>query len=118
MPFSRKFPIEDLIDSLKYWNRVTKKKILYEYIIFDGINDNVEHIKALVKICKTIPCKVNFIEYNPTGDLRFRRCKVEKLELYQKYLTNEGIVNTYRVSRGRDINAACGQLINLNKVGY
>ena len=118
MPFSRKFPIEDLIDSLKYWNRVTKKKILYEYIIFDGINDNVEHINALVKICKTIPCKVNFIEYNPTGDLRFRRCKVEKLELYQKYLTNEGIVNTYRVSRGRDINAACGQLINLNKVGY
>ena len=118
MPFSRKFPIEDLMDSLKYWNRVTKKKILYEYIIFDGINDNVEHIKALVKICKTIPCKVNFIEYNPTGDLRFRPCKVEKLELYQKYLKNEGIVNTYRVSRGRDINAACGQLINLNKVGY
>jgi len=116
MPFSVKFPIELLIDSLKYWYRVTKKKILYEYIIFDGINDNIEHVKALVKICKIIPCKVNFIEYNPTGDETFRQSKVEKLKLYQKYLTREGIVNTYRISRGRDINAACGQLINLNKV--
>ena len=116
MPFSKNFPIEDLIDSLKYWYRITKKKILYEYIIFEGINDNIEHVKALVKICKIIPCKVNFIEYNPTGDRTFRECKVEKLKLYQKYLTSEGIVNTYRISRGRDINAACGQLINLNKV--
>ncbi len=116
MPFSEKFPIEVLIDSLKYWYRVTKKKILYEYIIFDGINDNIEHVKELVKICKIIPCKVNFIEYNPTGDETFRQCKVEKLKLYQQYLTSEGIVNTYRISRGRDINAACGQLINLNKV--
>ena len=116
MPFSKKFLIEDLIDALKYWYRVTKQKILYEYIIFDGINDNNEHIKALVKLCKIIPCKVNFIEYNPTGDITFRQCKIEKLKLYQKHLTNEGIVNTYRVSRGRDINAACGQLINLNKV--
>ena len=116
MPFSEKFPLEDLMESLKYWHRVTKKKILYEYIIFDGINDNIEHVKELVKICKIIPCKVNFIEYNPTGDTAFRQCKVEKLKLYQKYLTSEGIVNTYRVSRGRDINAACGQLINLNKV--
>jgi len=93
-----------------------KKKILYEYIIFDGINDNIEHVKALVKLCKIIPSKVNFIEYNPTDDKNFKQCKVEKLELYQKYLTGEGIVNTYRISRGRDINAACGQLINLNKV--
>ena len=116
MPFSEKFPIEDLIDSLKYWYRVTKKKILYEYIIFDGINDNIEHVKALVKICKIIPCKVNFIEYNPTDDKTFRQCKVEKLKLYQNYLASEGIINTYRISRGRDINAACGQLVNLNKV--
>tara|TARA_B100001057_G_scaffold483201_1_gene559613 strand:- start:488 stop:1534 length:1047 start_codon:yes stop_codon:yes gene_type:complete len=116
MPFSEKFPMEDLIDSLKYWYGVTKKKILYEYIIFDGINDNIEHVKALVKLCKIIPSKVNFIEYNPTDDKNFKQCKVEKLELYQKYLTGEGIVNTYRISRGRDINAACGQLINLNKV--
>ena len=117
MPFSKKFPLEDLIDSLKYWYTVTKKKILYEYIIFDGINDNLEHIKALVKICKVLPCKVNFIEYNPTGDEIFRQSKIEKLQQYQKFLTNEGIVNTFRISRGRDIKAACGQLINFNKIG-
>ena len=115
MPFSEKFPLEDLIESLKYWYKVTKKKILYEYIIFDGINDNIEHIKALVKICKILPCKVNFIEYNPTGEEIFRQCKVEKLQLYQRHLSSEGIVNTFRVSRGRDIRAACGQLINSNK---
>ena len=86
-----------------------------EYIIFDGINDNIEHIKALVRICKVLPCKVNFIEYNPTGDKTFRQCKVEKLQLYQKQLTSEGIVNTFRISRGRDIKAACGQLVNSNK---
>ena len=116
MPFSQKFPLEDLIDSLKYWYKITKKKILYEYIIFDGINDNTDHINALVKICKILPCKVNFIEYNPTGDESFKQSKVEKIQLYQKCLTNEGIVNTFRVSRGRDIKAACGQLINFNKV--
>ncbi len=116
MPFSEKFPLEDLIESLKYWYRFTKKKILYEYIIFDGINDNIEHINALVKICKILPCKVNFIEYNPIGDKMFRQCKAEKLKLYQRHLTNEGIVNTFRFSRGRDIEAACGQLINSNKV--
>ncbi len=117
MPFSKKFTLEDLIDSLKYWYSVTKKKILYEYIIFDGINDDVEHIKALVKICKILPCKVNFIEYNPIGDNTYRQSKVEKLHLYQKYLNNEGIINTFRISRGRDIKAACGQLINFNRVG-
>jgi len=117
MPFSEKFPLEDLVDSLKYWYSITKKKVLYEYIVFHGINDNIEHIKALVKICKILPCKVNFIEYNPTGDETFKQSKVEKLKLYQKHLTSEGIVNTFRISRGRDINAACGQLINFNKVG-
>ena len=117
MPFSEKFPLEDLIDSLRFWHRTTKKKIFYEYIIFDGINDDIEHIKALVKFCKLIPCKVNFIEYNQIGDETFKQSKVEKLNLYQKYLNNEGIVNTYRISRGRDINAACGQLVNFNKIG-
>ncbi len=117
MPFSKKMTLEDLIDSLKYWYSITKKKILYEYIIFDGINDDIEHIKALVKICKILPCKVNFIEYNPIGDNTYRQSKVEKLHLYQKYLNNEGIVNTFRISRGRDIKAACGQLINFNGVG-
>ena len=117
MPFSEKFPLEDLIESLKYWYGVTKKKILYEYIVFDGINDNIEHINALIEICKILPSKVNFIEYNPIGDKTFRQCEIEKLRLYQRYLTSEGIVNTFRVSRGRDIKAACGQLVNFNKLG-
>ena len=115
MPFSEKFPLDDLVESLKYWYRVTKKKILYEYIIFDGINDNIEHVKALVRVCKILPCKVNFIEYNPTGNETFRQCKIEKLHLYQRQLTSEGIINTFRISRGRDIKAACGQLVNSNK---
>lgn len=114
MPFSKKFPLEELMESLKYWYSVTKKKILYEYIIFDGINDDFKHVKALAKICEVLPCKVNFIEYNPIGDKIFRPSRVEKLQLYQKYLTDKGIVNTFRISRGRDINAACGQLVNLN----
>ena len=117
MPFSKKFTLEDLIDSLKYWYRITKKKILYEYIIFDGINDDIEHIRAFVKICKILPCKVNFIEYNSIGDKKYRQAKAEKLYLYQKHLNDEGIVNTLRISRGRDIKAACGQLINFNEVG-
>ena len=60
-----------------------------------------------------LPCKVNFIEYNPTKR-NFRQCKIEKLHLYQRQLTSEGI-NTFRISRGRDIKAACGQLVNSNK---
>jgi len=112
MPFSDKFTIEELIDSLKYWFFITKRIVTFEYIVFKGINDQESDILALIELCKKIPSKVNLIEYNSIGEKQFERASKEAIENYQKLLNNSKIVNTIRKSRGNDIDAACGQLAN------
>ena len=112
MPFSSNFPLEELLLSLQYWYKKTRKKITFEYIIWQGINDKKEDIEALIDFCKKIPCKVNFIEYNPVSNFKFPKADDKIILKYQKTLKNEGIVSTIRKSRGKDIDAACGQLSN------
>jgi 23S rRNA (adenine2503-C2)-methyltransferase len=112
MPFSKAFPLADLRESLEYWYRKTKSKISYEYVVWKGINDNKESIDALVKFCKYVPCKVNLIEYNPIDDGEFQQASEESINAYIKALENAGIVVKVRRSRGKDIDAACGQLAN------
>ena len=112
MPFSANFPLTDLRESLEYWYRKTKSKISYEYVVWKGINDNKESIDALVKFCKYVPCKVNLIEYNPIDDGEFQQASEEATNAYIKALESNGIVVKVRRSRGKDIDAACGQLAN------
>lgn len=114
MPFSKNFPLVELLDSLKYWYAKTKDRITIEYIIWDGINDKQEDIKALIKFCKSIPSKVNLIEYNPIGRTQFRQANEKKLQQYLLAFEKNGIVGKVRHSRGKDIDAACGQLANKN----
>ena len=113
--FEKKRDLFNIYENELHPKNIEENEGIQDYTQFDGINDDIEHIKALVRICKILPCKVNFIEYNPTGNETFRQCKIEKLHLYQRQLTSEGIINTFRISRGRDIKAACGQLVNSNK---
>ena len=112
MPFSSNFPLTDLRESLDYWYQKTKSKITYEYVVWKGINDNQEAIDALVKFCKYVPCKVNLIEYNPIDDGEFQQASDEAIDNYIKTLANNDIVAKVRQSRGKDIDAACGQLAN------
>lgn len=112
MPFSSNFPLKDLRESLEYWYRKTKSKVSYEYVVWKGINDNKDAVDALVKFCKYVPCKVNLIEYNPIDDGEFQQASEESVNLYIKELEKSGIVVKVRRSRGKDIDAACGQLAN------
>ena len=112
MPFAKNFTLEDLRTSLEYWYAKTKKIITYEYIVWNGINDKEEDIKALVKFCKYAPCKVNIIEYNPIDDGEFQQADSAAIDLYIAQLEKNKIPVTVRRSRGKDIDAACGQLAN------
>lgn len=112
MPFSKNFPLTELRDALQYWYQKTKSKVTYEYVVWKGINDNKMAIDALVKFCKQVPCKVNIIEYNPIDDGEFQQASEESINTYITALEANGIVAKVRRSRGKDIDAACGQLAN------
>ncbi|MFN7043839.1 MAG: 23S rRNA (adenine(2503)-C(2))-methyltransferase RlmN [Flavobacterium sp.] len=112
MPFTKNFPLTDLRESLEYWYRKTKSKITYEYVVWKGINDDKKSIDALVKFCKYVPCKVNLIEYNPIDDGMFQQASEEATNAYITALEKSNIVAKVRRSRGKDIDAACGQLAN------
>jgi 23S rRNA (adenine2503-C2)-methyltransferase len=112
MPFTTNFPLTDLRESLEYWYQKTKSKVTYEYVVWRGINDNREAVEALVKFCKYVPCKVNLIEYNPIDDGEFQQASEEAIQAYIDALERHDIVVKVRRSRGKDIDAACGQLAN------
>ncbi len=112
MPFAKRFTLEDLRESLEYWYAKTKSRITYEYVVWKDVNDTMKDVKALVQFCKYVPCKVNIIEYNPIDEGTYQQASEEALNLYINALEREGIPITVRRSRGKDIDAACGQLAN------
>ena len=112
MPFNTTFPLQDLKESLEYWYEKTKRAITYEYVVWEGINDKKEDISALVQFCKYVPCKVNLIEYNPIDDRQFQQASNAALNNYISNLEMHDITVNVRRSRGKDIDAACGQLAN------
>ena len=112
MPINDSAPIEELTESLVYWYRLTRRKITFEYVVWKEINDKIEDVEALVKLCKQVPSKVNLIEYNFIGDKRFKRAENKSIDLYRRKLKENGISAHIRKSRGEDIDAACGQLSN------
>jgi 23S rRNA (adenine2503-C2)-methyltransferase len=85
MPFSDKFPLTEIMESLQYWykNRLCHH---FEYCVWKGINDGDEDIKALIKYCKQVPSKVNLIQYNPIGDGKYDQCNKQAEENYIRQL--------------------------------
>lgn len=116
MPINDVNPLEDLSEALQYWYQKTKRKVTYEYVIWDDVNDDEKHAKALAKFCKIIPSKVNIIQYNPIDEGDFRQASQEAVDMYVRILEANGIIAKVRKSRGQDIDAACGQLANKNEV--
>jgi 23S rRNA (adenine2503-C2)-methyltransferase len=107
--------LKTLMEAIKYFYQKTGNRISYEYITFDHFNDSSEDARNLIKLCRHFPVKVNIIEYNTVDGLDFVKSDVDRLDEFAKILVKNGVVTTIRRSRGKDIDAACGQLANKNE---
>tara|TARA_B100000768_G_scaffold9794_1_gene9923 strand:- start:8845 stop:9885 length:1041 start_codon:yes stop_codon:yes gene_type:complete len=112
MPINRAIPLEKLQDSIRYFYDKTGSRITYEYILFSNINDSLEDAHELVKFSRISPCKINLIEYNPVDDLAYTKSSNKKTNDFIHFLENKNVIVNLRKSKGKDINAACGQLVN------
>lgn len=112
MPINEQNNLSVLMDSLEYFYRQTGSKITFEYIALQGLNDGLEDAKKLVTLCRRFPVKVNIIEYNPISGVTFEKSKEDDVDRFAAHLAKNGVNVTLRRSRGKDIDAACGQLAN------
>ena len=110
MPINEQNSLKALAEALKYYFAKTKNPVTYEYIVFNNFNDELSDAQELARFCKHVPCKVNLIEYNPISLADFKNAEVDKIEAFAEYLKSQGIITNIRRSRGKDIDAACGQL--------
>lgn len=112
MPINESNNLEVLMDALAYYYAASKKRISYEYITFQNFNDSLEDAEKLYQLCRRFPVMVNIIEYNPIDNAPFLKSTEHRIDDFATYLRDRGIMVTVRRSRGRDIDAACGQLAN------
>ena len=112
MPINQKINLEELRDSVRYFYDKTGSRVTYEYILFKDLNDSMEDAQKLTQFTKASPCKINLIEYNTVDDLPYEKSSNRVTENFMKYLEERNILVTLRKSKGKDINAACGQLVN------
>lgn len=112
MPINEQNNLATLTDSLAYFYQKTGNRISYEYITFHNFNDSLEDAANLVKLCQRFPVRVNIIEYNPIGGVDFIKSSEDNLDRFAAYLSRKKVAVTVRRSRGKDIDAACGQLAN------
>jgi len=113
MPIEEKYPIEEVVDTLKKYNFGRQRRISFEYILFEGINDTEKHIKGISKLLNGFRCRINLIKYHVISDSALHGCSKEKTEWFAKKLSEKNFTATIRSSRGEDINAACGLLSDI-----
>lgn len=107
--------LESLKEALIYFYEKTNSRVTFEYIIFDGFNDELSDASELADFAKCVPCKINIIEYNPIDGEPFKQAAPEKVDEFAAFLESRNMIVNVRRSRGKDIDAACGQLANKNK---
>ena len=117
MPINDKYPLRDNLHSIRYFTKKTHSRVTFEYIMISGINDREEDFKELVKLCKSLPCKINVIPFNslehmkPKGfSAELQPSPYERTEAFVQALRDQNITVTVRYTQGEDIAAACGQL--------
>jgi len=106
--------LETLSEALVYFHEKTGSRVTFEYIIFKDFNDSIEDAKELAHFTKCVPCKINIIEYNAIDDGEFQQADAKKVNDFAAYLESKNLIVNVRRSRGKDIDAACGQLANKN----
>lgn len=110
LPINKKYPLDELMESCRYYVSKTNRRLSFEWAMIDGVNDTIEQAKELVKKVKGMLCHINFIPLNPTRGYDGRESKRDNIKRFREYLDRHGIPNTIRIRRGIDINAGCGQL--------
>jgi 23S rRNA (adenine2503-C2)-methyltransferase len=107
--------LAELADSLRYFYEKTASRVTFEYIIFKDFNDQLEDAQELAEFAKCVPCKINIIEYNPIDNGEFQQADKQRVDAFASYIESKNLIVNVRRSRGKDIDAACGQLANKNK---
>ena len=112
MPINESNSLGAVREALEYFSQATRNLITFEYILFKDFNDSPEDAEKLYRYTKTVPCKINIIEYNPIREADFKNADPERTAMFAAYLQDKGVNVKIRKSRGKDIDAACGQLAN------
>lgn len=110
MPIERTTPVEEIVDLLRNYDFSHQRRLSFEYIVFEGINDSKEHARAIVRLLDGLFCRVNLIRFHPIPHVNLQGADDKQMESFRNYLTTHGIHTTIRASRGQDILAACGLL--------
>ena len=110
IPWAEHFALDEILSACRYYFERSGREITLEYILLAGVNDRPEHARELAKVCKTMRANVNLIRYNEVVGLPYGRPKAEDVVRFQDILRRNGVNAHVRKSRGRDIDAACGQL--------
>ena len=116
MPINETNSLDNLIAALNHFYECTGTRVTLEYIAFKDFNDSLMDAKELVEFSRRVKSKINIIEYNPIENSDFQQTTGERLEAFKKLLESNGVIVNVRKSRGKDIDAACGQLANKNKL--
>lgn len=117
MPAERGMGIEQVVELLRNYDFSHQRRLSFEYIVFKGLNDSVQHAKAIIRLVKGLDCRFNLIRFHQIPDIPLQGVSDEKMEQFRDYLTQHGVFTTIRASRGQDIYAACGLLSTSKKIG-
>jgi 23S rRNA (adenine2503-C2)-methyltransferase len=112
VPINRKYPLEELLPACAdYVRDDRRRKVTFEYVMLDGVNDSDAHAKALIRLLEGVPAKMNLIPFNPFPGTAYRASPPERIEAFRQRLLRAGLMSITRKTRGGDIDAACGQLV-------
>ena len=116
MPMEKKYPLQEIIQLLRKYDFTKQRRLSFEYIMFEGLNDSTRHAVEVVKLLRGLECRVNLIRFHAIPDVDLRTSDEQKMTAFRDYLTNNGIICTIRRSRGEDISGACGMLAAASNV--
>ena len=117
MPIANSYSLSELVSALKDYHKTTKQRITFEYLLLKNINDSTDDAQKLATLCKNFPVKINLINYNPHPHSAFEPTTKEHQQAFTEYLESRNMLVYVRLSKGQDIAAACGQLVNQRKNG-
>ncbi len=115
MPVQKPYPLEKVLEEIKKYDFSKQRRVSFEYIMFDGVNDTMRHAVEMVKFLRNIPCRVNLIRFHAIPGVDLKTSDEQKMIAFRDYLTQNGVMTTIRKSRGEDIFAACGMLSSLKQ---